>query len=86
VFPCFFSAAIYEISVPPKKSKLFSHSGVAQINVIMTSNARRVYPERRAEILKGELPQNILIAAGCIVFVVLAVIGLILTSRRKNRG
>jgi hypothetical protein len=37
-------------------------------------------------ILKGELPQNILIAAGSIVFVIFAVIGLILTSRKKNRG
>jgi len=37
-------------------------------------------------ILKDELPQYVLIAAGCIVFVLLAVIGLILTSRKKNRG
>jgi len=37
-------------------------------------------------ILKGELPQYILIVAGSIVFVVFAVIGLILTSRKKNRG
>jgi putative Ca2+/H+ antiporter (TMEM165/GDT1 family) len=37
-------------------------------------------------ILKGELPQNILIAAGCIVFLIFAVTGLILTSRQKNRG
>jgi hypothetical protein len=37
-------------------------------------------------ILKGELPQYILIAAGCIVFVLLSVIGLTLTSRKKNRG
>jgi hypothetical protein len=37
-------------------------------------------------ILKGELPQNILIAAGCIVFIVLAIIGLFLTSGKKNRG
>jgi len=37
-------------------------------------------------ILKGELPQNILIAAGCIAFLVFAVIGLILTSRKKSRG
>ena len=36
-------------------------------------------------ILKGELPQYILIAAGCIVFLVFAAIGLILTSRKKNR-
>jgi putative Ca2+/H+ antiporter (TMEM165/GDT1 family) len=37
-------------------------------------------------ILKGELPQNILIAAGCIVFLIFAISGLILTSRKKNRG
>nr|AGS52571.1 hypothetical protein [uncultured bacterium contig00023] len=37
-------------------------------------------------ILKGGLPQTIMIAAGCIVFVVFATIGLILTSRKKNRG
>ncbi|MDR2717427.1 MAG: hypothetical protein LBB89_05110 [Treponema sp.] len=37
-------------------------------------------------ILKGELPQNILIAAGCIVFLIFAVAGLVLTSRKKNRG
>ena len=37
-------------------------------------------------ILKGELPQYILIAAGCVVFVILAVAGLIFTSRKKNRG
>jgi len=37
-------------------------------------------------ILKGELPQNILIIAGCIAFLVFAVTGLILTSRKKNRG
>jgi len=36
-------------------------------------------------ILKGELPQNILIAAGCVAFVVLAVAGLIFTSRKKDR-
>jgi hypothetical protein len=37
-------------------------------------------------ILKGELPQNILIVAGCIVFVILAVVGLLFTSRKRNRG
>jgi hypothetical protein len=37
-------------------------------------------------ILKGELPQNILIAAGCIAFVIFAVAGLLLTSKKKNRG
>jgi putative Ca2+/H+ antiporter (TMEM165/GDT1 family) len=37
-------------------------------------------------ILKGELPQNVLIAAGSIVFLIFAVAGLILTSRKKNRG
>ena len=37
-------------------------------------------------ILKGELPQNILIAAGCIAFLMFAIAGLLLTSRRKNRG
>jgi hypothetical protein len=36
--------------------------------------------------LKGELPQNILIAAGCIAFLVFAAIGLVLTSRNKSRG
>ena len=37
-------------------------------------------------ILKGELPQNILIIAGSIVFLVFAAAGLILTSRKKNKG
>ncbi|GBU29681.1 hypothetical protein R84B8_03254 [Treponema sp. R8-4-B8] len=37
-------------------------------------------------ILKGELPQYILIVAGCVVFVILAVAGLIFSSRKKNRG
>jgi len=36
-------------------------------------------------ILKGELPQFILIAAGCVIFVILAVAGLIFTSRKKDR-
>jgi len=36
-------------------------------------------------ILKGELPQYIVIAAGCVVFMVFAVAGLVLTSRKKNR-
>ena len=37
-------------------------------------------------ILSGELPQNILIITGCVAFMFFAVIGLILTSRKKNRG
>jgi len=37
-------------------------------------------------ILKGELPQYILIAAGVVFFVIFAVAGLILTSRKKKRG
>ena len=36
-------------------------------------------------ILKGELPQYMVIAAGCVVFVILAVAGLIFTSRKTNR-
>jgi len=36
-------------------------------------------------ILKGDLPQDTLIIAGCISFVVLAAFGLFLTSRKKNR-
>jgi uncharacterized membrane protein YraQ (UPF0718 family) len=36
-------------------------------------------------ILKGELPRYILIGAGCIAFAIFAAIGLILTSRNKNR-
>ena len=36
-------------------------------------------------ILQGKLPQNILITAGSIVFVLLGVIGLMLTSRKKDR-
>jgi hypothetical protein len=36
-------------------------------------------------ILKGELPQYILIVAGIIFFVVFAAAGLILTSLKKNR-
>ena len=37
-------------------------------------------------ILKGELPQYILIAAGCIVFLILAATGLMLTSRKTIRS
>jgi hypothetical protein len=37
-------------------------------------------------ILKGELPQYIVIAAGIIFFVIFAAAGLILTSRKKKRG
>jgi hypothetical protein len=37
-------------------------------------------------ILKGELPQYIIIAAGCFVFTVLTVIGMALSSQKKNRG
>ena len=37
-------------------------------------------------ILKGELPQFILIAAGCVVFAILAIAGLVFTSRKRNRG
>jgi len=37
-------------------------------------------------ILKGDLPSDTLIIAGSIVFVVFAAAGLILTSRKKNRG
>jgi len=38
-------------------------------------------------ILKGELPQNVLIIAGVIVFMFFAALGLILTSRKKyNEG
>jgi len=37
-------------------------------------------------ILKGGLPQNVILVAGGIVFLIFAVIGLILTSRKKNRG
>jgi hypothetical protein len=37
-------------------------------------------------ILKGELPQDIIIAVGAIIFAALAVVGLIFTSRKKNRG
>jgi uncharacterized membrane protein YraQ (UPF0718 family) len=36
-------------------------------------------------ILKGQLPQYIVIAAGIIFFVVFAAAGLILTSLKKNR-
>ena len=37
-------------------------------------------------ILKGELPQTIVIGAGSVIFVIFAAIGLALTSRKKNRG
>ena len=37
-------------------------------------------------ILKGELPQNVLITVGCIAFVMFATVGLIFTSRKKNRS
>jgi hypothetical protein len=36
-------------------------------------------------ILKGELPQYMIIAVGSVIFVVLAVVGLIFASRKKNR-
>ena len=36
-------------------------------------------------ILKGELPQYIIIAAGGVVFTVLTVIGMILSSQKKER-
>ena len=36
-------------------------------------------------ILQGKLPQDVLITAGIIAFVVFGAIGLILTSRKKNR-
>ena len=37
-------------------------------------------------ILKGEVPQNILITTGCIAFLMFAITGLLLTPRKKNRG
>jgi len=37
-------------------------------------------------ILKGELPQYIVIVAGSVIFVILAVTGLIFASQKKNRG
>ena len=37
-------------------------------------------------ILIGELPQYILIVTGCIIFLMFAIAGLILTSRKKDRG
>jgi len=37
-------------------------------------------------ILKGELPQYMIIVAGSIIFVILAVAGLIFASQKKNRG
>ena len=37
-------------------------------------------------ILQGKLPQSILLTAGGIAFVLLGAAGLILTSRKKNRG
>jgi len=37
-------------------------------------------------ILKGELPQYLIIAAGVVVFVLLAVFGLRFSSQKKNRG
>jgi len=37
-------------------------------------------------ILKGELPQYIIIVAGSIIFVILAAAGLIFASQKKNRG
>jgi hypothetical protein len=36
-------------------------------------------------ILKGQLPQYIIIAAGIVLFVILAVAGLIFASQKKNR-
>ena len=37
-------------------------------------------------ILKGELPQYIIIAAGAVIFALLAVFGLRFTSQKKDRG
>jgi len=37
-------------------------------------------------ILKGELPQYIIIVAGAVIFVLLAVFGLRFTSQKKDRG
>jgi len=37
-------------------------------------------------ILKGELPQYMIIVVGSVIFVILAVVGLIFASRKKNRG
>jgi len=37
-------------------------------------------------ILQGKLPHDVLITAGIIVFLVFGAIGLIFTSRKKNRG
>ena len=37
-------------------------------------------------ILQGKLPQSVLLTAGGIAFVLLGAAGLILTSRKKNRG
>jgi hypothetical protein len=36
-------------------------------------------------ILKGELPQYMIIAVGSVIFVVLAIAGLIFASQKKNR-
>ena len=36
-------------------------------------------------ILQGKLPHDVLITAGCIVFLVFGAAGLIFTSRKKNR-
>jgi len=36
-------------------------------------------------ILKGELPQYMIIVVGSVIFVILAVVGLIFASRKKNR-
>ena len=36
-------------------------------------------------ILKGELPQYIIIAAGGIVFTVLTIMGMLLSSQKKNK-
>jgi putative Ca2+/H+ antiporter (TMEM165/GDT1 family) len=37
-------------------------------------------------ILQGKLPQSVLLTAGGIAFMVFGAIGLMLTSRKKNRG
>jgi len=36
-------------------------------------------------ILKGELPQYMIIAVGSVIFMILAVVGLIFASQKKNR-
>jgi len=83
---CFFTINRYikDIGIKPIKpiSEFWDNLGKLLLDMAKLTFASFIL----GGILKGELPQYILIATGCIVFLIFAVIGLIITSRKKNRG